>query len=246
MRAPRWTHSLKSRIVVSYSLILILGGLSTSTLGIYVTGKALMQQARQQVVYGLSAARSVYVHRLQELRQSVELVASSGRLQAALETRQPITVTRYLSGVRQEHRLDFLSVADATGAVIVRTCGPGATGDVVAELAPIARALQGSSQAGTEIVPRHVLQAEDPALAERASIPLVPTPLARPTQGQALTDGITLLQEIRQSRPSLPVIVTTAYVSMEPLINVLDLGHSGYLVKPFDLEDLAARIDALG
>jgi DNA-binding response OmpR family regulator len=42
------------------------------------------------------------------------------------------------------------------------------------------------------------------------------------------------------------VIVTTSYVSMEPLINVLDLGHSGYLVKPFDLEDLAARIDALG
>jgi DNA-binding response OmpR family regulator len=60
------------------------------------------------------------------------------------------------------------------------------------------------------------------------------------------TDGITLLQEIRQSRPSLPVIVTTAYVSMEPLINVLDLSHSGYLVKPFDLEELAARIDALG
>ena len=60
------------------------------------------------------------------------------------------------------------------------------------------------------------------------------------------TDGVTLLQEIRQSRPSLPVIVTTAYVSMEPLINVLDLGHSGYLVKPFDMEDLAARIDALG
>lgn len=60
------------------------------------------------------------------------------------------------------------------------------------------------------------------------------------------TDGVTLLQEIRQSRPTLPVIVTTSYVSMEPLITVLDLGHSGYLVKPFDLEDLAARIDALG
>ena len=60
------------------------------------------------------------------------------------------------------------------------------------------------------------------------------------------TDGVTLLQEIRASRPALPVIVTTSYVSMEPLINVLDLGHSGYLVKPFDLEDLAARIDALG
>lgn len=58
------------------------------------------------------------------------------------------------------------------------------------------------------------------------------------------TDGVTLLQEIRASRPLLPVIVTTAYVSMEPLINVLDLGHSGYLIKPFDMDDLAAHIDA--
>jgi DNA-binding response OmpR family regulator len=60
------------------------------------------------------------------------------------------------------------------------------------------------------------------------------------------TDGVALLQEIRSSRPGLPVVVTTAYVSMEPLINVLDLGHSGYLVKPFNMDDLAARIDAAG
>src|SRR5256885_15249533 len=60
------------------------------------------------------------------------------------------------------------------------------------------------------------------------------------------TDGIALLQKIRQQSPALPVVVTTAYVSMEPLMRVLDLGHSGYLVKPFDLNDLAARIDAVG
>lgn len=58
------------------------------------------------------------------------------------------------------------------------------------------------------------------------------------------TDGVALFQEIRTSHPGLPVVVTTAYVSMEPLINVLDLGHSGYLVKPFNMDDLAARIDA--
>jgi two-component system response regulator MprA len=60
------------------------------------------------------------------------------------------------------------------------------------------------------------------------------------------TDGIALLQKIRQANPELPVVVTTAYVSMEPLMSVLDLGHSGYLVKPFDLNELAARIDAVG
>lgn len=60
------------------------------------------------------------------------------------------------------------------------------------------------------------------------------------------TDGIALLQQIRRSHPQLPVVVTTAYVSMEPLMQVLDLEHSAYLVKPFDLNDLAARIDAAG
>jgi len=60
------------------------------------------------------------------------------------------------------------------------------------------------------------------------------------------TDGIALLQRIRETQPTLPVVVTTAYVSMEPLMNVLDLGHSRYLVKPYDLNELAAAIDAAG
>src|SRR6266850_2054402 len=60
------------------------------------------------------------------------------------------------------------------------------------------------------------------------------------------TDGIELLQRIRETRPTLPVVVTTAYVSMEPLMNVLDLGHSRYLVKPYELSELAAAIDAAG
>ena len=60
------------------------------------------------------------------------------------------------------------------------------------------------------------------------------------------TDGIALLQRIRETRPTLPVVVTTAYVSMEPLMNVLDLGHSRYLVKPYELSELAAAIDAAG
>lgn len=60
------------------------------------------------------------------------------------------------------------------------------------------------------------------------------------------TDGVGLLQRIRETRPALPVVVTSAYESMEPLLRVLDLGHSAYLVKPFDLNELAKRIDAAG
>lgn len=60
------------------------------------------------------------------------------------------------------------------------------------------------------------------------------------------TDGIDLLRQLRGVRPGVPAIITTAYSSMEPLVEVLGVGHSGYLTKPFELNDLADRIDAAG
>jgi DNA-binding response OmpR family regulator len=58
------------------------------------------------------------------------------------------------------------------------------------------------------------------------------------------TDGVALLQDIRQTHGTLPVIVTTAYMSMEPLMGVLDLKNAAYLLKPFDLNELGDRIDS--
>jgi two-component system OmpR family response regulator len=59
------------------------------------------------------------------------------------------------------------------------------------------------------------------------------------------TDGVELLRRIRLTQPDLPVIITTAYMSIEPQLKVLDLPHSGYIVKPFRLDELGARIDAV-
>ena len=59
------------------------------------------------------------------------------------------------------------------------------------------------------------------------------------------TDGVDLLRRVREEVPGIPVFVTTAYVSMEPRLRVLDLAFNGYLVKPFELRELGDRIDAL-
>lgn len=59
------------------------------------------------------------------------------------------------------------------------------------------------------------------------------------------TNGVELLQRIRRIDPTLPVIITTAYMSIEPQLKVLDLPHSGYIVKPFRFEELGRRIDAV-
>jgi len=58
-------------------------------------------------------------------------------------------------------------------------------------------------------------------------------------------DGIRILTELRRRENPLPVIITTARDQLDERIRGLDLGADDYLVKPFDLDELAARIRAV-
>lgn len=58
-------------------------------------------------------------------------------------------------------------------------------------------------------------------------------------------DGIQVLHELRQERNLTPVLVTTARDTIEERIVGLDAGADDYLIKPFDLDELFARIRAL-
>lgn len=57
--------------------------------------------------------------------------------------------------------------------------------------------------------------------------------------------GLEVLQRIRQLKSSIPVIILTAYDELSDKIKGLDAGADDYLVKPFDLDELRARIRAL-
>lgn len=57
--------------------------------------------------------------------------------------------------------------------------------------------------------------------------------------------GINLLQKIRQEGNTTPVIILTARESVESRIRGLDAGADDYIIKPFDLNELSARIRAL-
>ncbi len=57
--------------------------------------------------------------------------------------------------------------------------------------------------------------------------------------------GIGLLQSIRLDQNTTPVIILTAFESVEDRIKGLDSGADDYIVKPFDLNELGARIRAL-
>lgn len=77
------------------------------------------------------------------------------------------------------------------------------------------------------------------ALALRDEVSLVVLDLGLPG-----FDGAELLQRLRRQRPDLPVLVLTARDAVEERVRLLDLGADDYLVKPFALSELLARIRA--
>ena len=58
-------------------------------------------------------------------------------------------------------------------------------------------------------------------------------------------DGLDVLARARQERIATPVLVMTARDAVQTRVRGLDLGADDYLVKPFHLDELAARIRSL-
>ncbi|QHE94176.1 response regulator [Pandoraea fibrosis] len=58
-------------------------------------------------------------------------------------------------------------------------------------------------------------------------------------------DGLQVLARIRAVEPDVPVLILTARDAIEHRIAGLNSGADDYMVKPFDLRELAARLHAL-
>lgn len=58
-------------------------------------------------------------------------------------------------------------------------------------------------------------------------------------------DGLTLLRVLRQGKSDIPVLIVTARDAVSDRVAGLNLGADDYLVKPFDLDELVARVHAL-
>jgi two-component system response regulator QseB len=63
--------------------------------------------------------------------------------------------------------------------------------------------------------------------------------------GLPRSSGLDLLRDYRASGGTMPVLIATARDSVEARIEGLDCGADDYLVKPFSVLELAARVRAL-
>jgi two-component system OmpR family response regulator len=102
---------------------------------------------------------------------------------------------------------------------------------------PLASALQRSLQSEGFVV-NHVNQGK-----------LALNALSTPDQDMVILDlglpdmdGLDVLKQLRNKKSSLPVIILTARDSTESKVNGLDYGADDYLVKPFNIQELMARL----
>ncbi len=58
-------------------------------------------------------------------------------------------------------------------------------------------------------------------------------------------DGMVLLERLRREGHSLPILILTARDAVEHRVSGLQAGADDYLLKPFDLAELVARLQAL-
>lgn len=58
-------------------------------------------------------------------------------------------------------------------------------------------------------------------------------------------DGMAIVRRLRRNRCEVPVLITTAQAEVDQKVSLLDLGADDYLVKPFDLRELEARLRAV-
>jgi DNA-binding response OmpR family regulator len=58
-------------------------------------------------------------------------------------------------------------------------------------------------------------------------------------------DGLDVLRQVRAAKPTLPVIVLTARADEADRVKGLRAGADDYVVKPFSIRELLARVDAV-
>ena len=63
--------------------------------------------------------------------------------------------------------------------------------------------------------------------------------------GLPAMDGLALTQRLRKDGHAMPVLILTARDALQDRVHGLDMGADDYLVKPFELPELLARLRAL-
>src|SRR4030042_4055004 len=184
--------SLRTKTILSFMVVMILGGLISLYLGQKLVKNTLISQAQKKVDYDLASAWIVFDERLNDIKDLVSLTAARESLQEAVVKGERDLILRRLNRVRVMDGLDILTLTDQQGRVYIRTRNPEITGDDKSQDELVRLALQQRVVAYPETIPRRELLKEGEDLADQAYMEFIPTPKAAPRLESEETNGLML------------------------------------------------------
>ncbi len=184
--------TLRRKIVFFFLIVVVVGGSVALTLGIVLYGKTVLERARNQVKMDINSARVVYDQKIDNIQFLLQLTAKREVIVKDLKQRNTSLLKQMLEEIRLDNNLDFLSLTDERGIVLVRSRYPYRVGDDQSNDEMVSKALHGELIAGTQILSQEELNEEGDGLAEQAFMLFVPTRLAKQRARDRETSGMVI------------------------------------------------------
>jgi two-component system NtrC family sensor kinase len=180
------------RLISSFvGVSILVGGLSLIVGGELIS-RTVLSEAETRVSLDLNTARELYHFREQTTLLGLRLLAYQEDVRAAVRTADASVLTEMLRELAETLGLDFAGAVSADGRVLCRIDSPpGMNADRVNPVASLALKRM-APVSGTICLDSDTLAAENPALAERARIAVLPTPRAEPRPQTEETTGLSI------------------------------------------------------
>lgn len=156
--------SLMQKVLGGFLGVVILVGILTSLVGTRLAGQTIVDGARSELNTDLATARLILGNYQDNLEIKIRMMAASENLKEFLEKGDIEGLRNRLAMLSIENDLDFLSITDNKGNVLVRAFVPKSETVNVSADPLVAKALSGKDAAGVRTVSIEDLTAENPAL----------------------------------------------------------------------------------
>lgn len=184
-------RTIAFRLTLSFVFIIVMISAIFTAVGFRFIANRTVAEAQNKVRNDLNAAREIYLNNLQTVSRVIEFSAERFFIRNTLISgRLDESSTSELSRTLVKEGLDVLTVLDPQGNVLFRAHNPALHGDVKTSALLAAVYEKQIPLAGTSIIPGEELRRESSALASRAYIQYIDTPMARPTDRTEQTAGM--------------------------------------------------------
>lgn len=184
--------SKKKRIALIFVLIALSTGVIIGFIVNSIITNRVIYETQERVKEALNTARWVYTSKLNDIDRTIRLTSIRYILKGALQKERALLIKDDMTRLMADQGLDFLTLVNRKGTVLMRFHNPGMSGDSLTEDPFVKEAIRNKALSGTQVLLREELLKEGKTLANKAFFHLIPTPKEKPVEKLEQTSGMVL------------------------------------------------------